>query len=832
MNGTHLLTLLDRAGSPWLRLHVGIALLLLTIVPDCVGDEATDKAAVAHFEQHIRPILVTKCVKCHGDKKQEGELRLDSRAAILKGGESGSSIVPGKVSESLLIEAIKYESLEMPPTGQLSAKEIAQFEKWIAAGAVWPENLGPLREDSGAIALGDRQWWAFQPVTKPEISADDNDKWSRNEVDRFVHARLAEQGMRPAPQADRNTLVRRLHFDLLGLPPTPEEVDAFVNDESPHAWEKLIDRLLDDERYGEHWARHWLDVVRFAESDGWNQDAFRPNLWRYRDYVVNSFNDDKPYPEFVRQQLAGDEIEEDNPEHLAAAGFLRLGIYEYNQRDARGHWNDIMNEMTDVTADVFLGMGMACARCHDHKFDPLLQVDYFKLRAFFEPISWRDDIVGATQAEHAEYQRQLAVWEDVTKDLRGKIDALIKPYHDRKWKSTAEKFPLDIQACFYKPIEQRNSWEHQMAYLITRQFYEEAGGPLKSIEKEDKEKLDALNKELAEFDNVKPKPLPKLTTATDFSGQPAPTVIPDVADQAPIEPGFLAVLSHQPAGEAPDLPKLPQSTGRRTALADWIGRADNPLTTRVIVNRIWQEHFGRGIVSTANDFGHIGQLPTHPELLDWLTVSFVEDGWSIKRLHKRILMSATWQQSAHHPDAREYQKNDPAENLLWRSRIRRLKAEQIRDAMLSISGELQPTIGGPSVDAKTPRRALYVKSIRNTPDSFLHAFDVANGLKSVSERNSTTTPTQSLMMINGDYTLGRAKKLAEQLAKDKSTAVDEMLQRAFRVAWGRMPTETELSNSLTFIAVASGEDQPSFDRDRLIDFCHVLLNSNEFLYVD
>lgn len=816
------------------RLQVATTVLaMLSLAGSVPAADSQQAKLTAHFEQHIRPVLVTKCLKCHGEKKQEGNLRLDSRALMLKGGDSGAAIEPGKAAESLLVEALKYESFEMPPTGQLSAKEIQQFEQWIATGAVWPDTDEPLREESGIIAPADREWWAFQPLSKPDVQQREADKWSKNEIDRFVFNRLAAQQMQPAPQADRHTLVRRLHFDLLGLPPTAADIDAFVNDDSPDAWEKLIDRLLDDRRYGEHWARYWLDIVRFAESDGWNKDSFRPQLWRYRDYVVNSFNSDKPYPEFVRQQLAGDEIQEDNPENLAATGFLRLGIYEYNQRDARGHWNDIMNEMTDVAADVFLGMGMACARCHDHKFDPLLQVDYFKLRAFFEPISWRDDIVGATQAEQAAYNKKLAVWEEATKEVRQKIDALLKPYHDRKWKSTAEKFPLEIQACFYKPVEERNSWEHQMAYLITRQFYEEGGGPLSELKsKEDKEKHEALKKELAAFDNIKPKPLPDLMTATDFSGTPAATVIPDSTDQTPIEPGFLTVLDNQPVGEAPAFPQLPQSTGRRTALAEWIGRADNPITSRVIVNRIWQEHFGQGIVSTASDFGRLGQLPTHPELLDWLTATFVEDGWSIKRLHKRILLSATWQQSAHHPQAAEYQSKDPAETLLWRTRIRRLKAEQIRDAMLAVSGELAPQIGGPSVDAKTPRRSLYVKRIRNTPDAFLHAFDVANGLKSVSVRNSTTTPTQSLLMINGDYTLERARKLAERLGTETLGSSDEMLQHAFRLAWGRSPSESELTTALEFLAVASGEEQSSLNHDRLIDFCHVLLNSNEFLYVD
>ncbi len=802
-----------------------VCLPLVFLVLGAVPVEAAESPAKAslYFEQNIRPLLATKCLKCHGEKKQEGHLRLDSRASILKGGDSGPAIVPGKPEESLLIEAIKYESFEMPPTGQLAKSDIAHFERWIRENAVWPENLGPLREGSVKLTESDKNWWAFQPVVKPVVPKDQGDKWSANAIDRFVYHRLAEKKMKPAPQADRMTLVRRLYFDLIGLPPTPEEVAAFLNDDSPKAWENLIDRLLDDPRYGEHWARHWLDVVRFAESDGWNQDAFRPHLWRYRDYVINSFNSDKPYPQFVKEQLAGDEMPSDDPEALAAVGYLRLGIYEYNQRDARSHWNDIMNEITDVTGDVFLGMGMACARCHDHKFDPLLQKDYFKLRAFFEPLIWRDDIPYATIAQQKEYEKQKAVWEEQTVEIRAKIDALLKPYYDKKWKSTADKFPLDIQAAFYKPVEERTSWEHQMAYLVSRQFEEEGGGPLKSMKKEDKAKYEALQKELAAFDDIKPKPLGEVMTVTDFAGEISPTVIPGGSEPQTVPPGFLTVLGN----ERPELSVGSQTTGRRTALAEWIGSPDNPLTTRVIVNRIWQYHFGQGIAPSASDFGHLGQPPTHPELLDWLTKTYVENGWSMKKLHKLILTSATWRQSAHHPQAAKYQQKDPGENLLWRSRIRRLDAEQIRDAMLSASGELQTHVGGPSVDAKTPRRGLYVKAIRNTPDPFLHAFDMANGLKSVPDRNTTTTPTQSLLMINGTYSLGRAKKFADRLRKQQSTPADT-IETAIQTTWGRKPTPEELEAARTFVY---GTDDKE-NADKLADFCHVLFNSNEFLYVD
>ncbi len=716
------------------------------------------------FEQHIRPLLASQCVKCHGPAKQEGGLRLDSLEAMLAGGDSGPVLVPGEIDESLIVEAIRYESYEMPPAGKLPDAEIAQLVDWVAAGAVWPEHGEPIRETSGEISDSDRQWWAFQPLHQAEVPQVAGDDWSRSEIDRFIYQRLAEHEMTPAPQASKQQLVRRLYYDLVGVPPTPAETAAFLADESPAAWEQLIDKLLDDQRYGEHWGRYWLDLVRYAESDGWNQDAYRPHIWRYRDYVVKSFNQDKPYPQFVREQLAGDEIPGGDPETLTATGYLRLGIYEYNQRDARSHWNDIMNELTDVTADVFLGMGMACARCHDHKFDPILQKDYFRLRAFFEPIIWRDDVPQADARQLAEYEAQHAQWQAATAEIQDQIDALLKPYYDRKWASTVDKFPLDIQACFYKPVEQRTSWEHQMAYLIERQFLEEGGGPLQSMKKEDKELHEELKKRLAEFDHLKPEALPTLMTAADFPHAISPTVISDGPEAEPIEPGYLTVLCDGSPAEPQPLENV-ASSGRRTALAQWIGQGDNPLTTRVIVNRVWQQHFGQGIVPTASDFGRLGLPPTHPQLLDWLTLKFVADGWSLKKLHKRILMSAVWQQSSLHPQAAEYQMKDPSEELLWRFRVNRLTAEQIRDSALLASGELEQQIGGPSVAGSAPRRSLYVKFQRNNPDTFLQLFDVANGLVSIAERNKTTTPVQSLMMLNGAWTLQRAEKMAARLRR-------------------------------------------------------------------
>ena len=790
------------------------------------------------FEKVVRPLLAKHCWKCHGVNQQKGGLRLDSRNGLLAGGEHGPVIDIATPATSLLLRAVRYQGPKMPPTGQLSPRAVRALEDWIATGAEWPKTSRQVRTPESNFTDKDRDWWAFRPLRRPDLKANRTDKWSQNVIDQLVLRRLRQHDMQPAPRADRPTLLRRLYFAVIGLPPRPEEVAAFVQDTAPDAWERRIDRLLTDPRYGEHWARHWLDLVRYSDSDGWNQDAYRPTIWRYRDYVINAFNRDIAYPHFVQQQLAGDEIDEDDPTHLDAVGFLRLGIYEYNQRDARGHWNDIMNEMTDVAGDVFLGMSMACARCHDHKFDPVPQSDYFKLRAFFEPVIWRDDLPAATQKQRAAYEQQLAAWKTATASIRHRIDQLLKPYYDRKWISTVDKFPLDIQSCFQTSVDDRTSWDHQMAYLVSRQFLEEGGGPLKNITAEDKTTHKQLTKALAAFDHLKPDPLPTRMTATDFSGSLAATLIPDDPQQVPIDPGFLSILSptSQPAAIQPITVSRPSgqviSSGRRTALAQWIGRVDNPLTTRVFVNRIWQQHFGQGLVPTPNNFGKMGQLPSHPDLLDWLALSFIQQGWRSKQLHQQILVSETWRQSAHHPQASVYQMRDPSDQLLWRGRVRRLSAEQIRDAILSASGELRQQLGGPGVPENTPRRAIYVKQFRNTNETFLHAFDAGSGLKSIAVRNTTTTPTQSLLLINGKYALARADHLANRLlaASFKDTA--SLITFVVRLTWGRDPHPAEATRCAHFLGATMEDSPEKLSRSLLTDLCHILFNANEFLYLD
>ena len=806
---------------------LGVLLLVNTSMPvTSAAQEFESKSSILAaeklFEQHVRPLLVKECIQCHGEKKRESGLRLDSLEAMLQGGESGTGLVPGKPDESLIVEALRYESFEMPPSHQLSEKQIAPIVAWIESGAIWPQSNSVLRPASSKPTEADRQWWAFKPFSATTPPVDKTDKWSRNFIDRFVRTKLDAVGLKPAPQANKATLLRRLYFDLLGVPPSADELLAFLNDDSPGAWESKVDELLEDERYGEHWARYWLDLVRYSESDGWNKDDYRPWIYRYRDYVIRSFNADKPYPQFVREQLAGDEIDSDDPDRLTATGFLRLGIYEYNQRDARGQWNDIMNEMTDVAGDVFIGLSMACARCHDHKFDPIPQSDYFQLRAFFEPVVWRDDVVAANKQQHTDYDAQLQKWEAATTEIREEIDSLLEPYYKKKWLSTVDKFPLDIQACFHMPVPERTSWQHQMAYLVSRQFLEEAGGPLKEITKEDKAAYEALKMELAKFDDIKPDELPPIMTASDFEGIVSPTRIQDTYDFA--EPNHLSVLEGARFSKPNNV--ADKTTGRRTELAAWIGSPNNVLTNRVIVNRIWQYHFGQGLVPTPNDFGVQGERPSHPELLDWLCEEFIAGGSRFKKLHKMILMSATWKQASTHPAAAEAEAKDPTESLLWRTRVRRLRAEQIRDAMLSAAGNLDNSIGGPSVSESEPRRALYVKSYRNKYDTFMHGFDMANGLKSVSVRDATTTPTQALLLFNGSYALKQAELLVTRLMKEEDT-LEKQIERAFLLVWNRLPSAEAIADAREFV----GEDE-KLTKQRLVDFCHVLFNSNQFLYLD
>ncbi len=776
------------------------AAILLGCLASCLGSVATaaEKVSPEHlkfFETNVRPLLVRKCLSCHGEDHQKGSLRLDSLEAILKGGDSGPAIVPGKPDESLLVEAIRYESFEMPPSGKLSDKEIDTLVRWVELGAPWPggETARIRRTDADKITEEDRQWWSYQPLRKPQVPAAGSG-WARNPIDRFIAARLESEGLKPAPEADRATLIRRLYFDLIGLPPSPEEVQAFVNDESPDAYEKLVNKLLDSPQYGERWARHWLDLVRYADSDGYRVDHYRPNAWRYRDYVIRAFNEDKPYDRFVQEQIAGDEMFPGDVDALIATGYMRHWIYEYNQRDARSQWSIILNDITDTTGDVFLGMGMQCARCHDHKFDPILQKDYYRLQAFFAGII-PEESPAQTAEEKAAYEKQLAEWEKATAKIRAELDAILQPYYNNAAARQISMFPEDIQAIAKIPEDKRTPLEKQLWYLVDRQVqleYERIDGRLKP---QDKERVLALRKQLAEFDRKRPS-LPIAMTVRDVGTDEAPVHIPGRQSET-IAPGFPTIIDPSPAKYEPPA-TAPYSSGRRTALALWLTQPDNRLTTRVIVNRIWQHHFGRGLADNPSDFGKLGGQPSHPELLDWLTVRFVEDGWSFKKMHRLIVTSATYRQSTAHPEFASYQTRDPENRLYWRADTRRLDAEQIRDAILAVTGQLDLRPGGPGVNADAPRRSIYTRYMRNARDPLLDVFDLPQFFFSESSRQTTTTPIQSLLLINSTEMLRHASKLANR-AWTSGKDLSERVTAAWWLAYGRAPTPEELRAAMQFV---------------------------------
>jgi cytochrome c553 len=754
------------------------------------------------FTGKVQPILAEHCHSCHGHSadKIKGGLVLDSRSGFLTGGDSGPALVPGEPEKSLVIAAIGYadEDLQMPPKGKkLSDDQIRTLTQWVKMGAPWPGSETNKALARGKITDEDRKWWSFQPlndVTPPRV---EDAGWSHNELDRFIYAKLAAEGLKPSLEASRQTLIRRLSFNLIGLPPTPSEVDAFVNDASSDAYEKLIERLLAGPHYGERWARHWLDLVRYADSDGYRIDDYRPYAWRYRDYVINALNSDKPYDRFVKEQLAGDELWPQEKEAMVATTFLRHWIYEYNNRDVKGQWTTILNDLTDTTGDLFLGLGVQCARCHDHKFDPILQKDYYRLQAFFAPMLPRDDFPLATAEEHAAYKGKLGKWEEATAAIRREIDEIEAPHMLAAGEMAITKFPEDIQELIRKPRAERTPYEHQIADLGYRQVLYEHNRFQSRIKGEAKDRWEALKKQLAEFDHLKPLAPPPVFSVTDVGAEAPATFLPKGKKET-IEPGVLTLLDKNPAVIAA-VATAPNSTGRRAALASWITDPKNPLTTRVIVNRVWQYHFGRGLVGTSSDFGKLGETPSHPELLDWLAQRFVQDGWSFKKLHKLILTSATYRQSALTPAGDIAKKKDPENRWLWRMNIRRLEAEQIRDALLAASGELDLIPGGAPVDASKARRTIYTKVMRNTRDPLLDVFDAPENFVSTGQRDVTTTPSQALLMINGTYLLQRARAMASRLEQQKVPGDELLVTAAYRLALGRDPESAERQEALAFL---------------------------------
>ncbi len=757
---------------------------------------ATDEAeAMKFFETKIRPVLAQNCYECHGEKKQKSGLRLDNLGYILSGGESGPALVPGDAMASHLFKAVSYEDkdLQMPPKDKkLPDTQIEDIRKWIDMGAPWPKDEIITAKKPGEFTPEERSWWSFQPLKKvapPEVAG----ARVANPIDRFIVSKLASVKLPQAPAADRQELVRRLYYNLHGLPPTPEQVQAFVDDKRPDAYERLVDELLASPRYGIRWGQHWLDLARYSESDGYREDAYRPNAWPYRDYVIKSFNDDKPYNKFVREQLAGDEINPDDPNVLIGTAFLRHGIYEWNQRDAEGQRELMVNEMTDVTGELFLGLSFACARCHDHKFDPILQKDYYRLKSFFTGVQWREDLSLATPEEKAAHAEQMKAWEEASKEPREAFEAFVKPKLDDVRKKATQMFPDEVKAMVAKPDEQRTPYEKEINYLVERQVMVEHTKTLTKLRQKPDPILDAMKP----FDETKPKPLPYAFVATDVGTEAPPTVLKSRRGDTEVKPGFLTILKPDDLDVKPLVER--NSTGRRTALANWITDPANPLSTRVIVNRVWQYHFGRGLAENTSDFGKLGAAPSNPELLDWLTAEFLANGWSFKKLHRLILTSETYRQSSLVQPNELTNQVDPANKLLWRMNPQRLDAEQTRDTLLMLSGELRDQASGPGLDTNEPVRSIFTRKRRNSPDEFLTRFDAPPGFLSVSKREATTTALQSLVMVNGEWPLQRARAMAGRLIKEKKEDPKTAASEAIRLAYSRPATDEEIQGATTFL---------------------------------
>jgi len=770
-----------QTSAAWLRL----ILLFLTCLPTVAvaesaaeGALATERLGTEFFEKKIRPLLAEQCYKCHSaaSEKLKGQLRLDSRQGVLKGGESGPAVVPGDPEQSLLIKAVRYtnKDLQMPPKDKkLSERQISDLTSWVKMGAPWASDDKPVAPNSKEpfqITPKDRDYWAFRPLQRPVVPRVKQKSWVANPIDAYVLAELEAKGLSPNPMATRRELARRVYLDLIGLPPSPEQVIAFERDRSPRAYEELIDRLLALPQYGERWARHWLDVVRFAQSNGYERDGEKPLAWRYRDYVIKALNEDKPYDSFLIEQIAGDELPDATEDSIVATGFQRLGVWDDEPDDKRTAEYDELDDIVSTTSASFLGLTMGCARCHDHKFDPISQADYYQFLAFFRNV---------------------------------------RPYENARYTLDSPNFvPL-------APREKVNEWQQQWRARIKALEAE-----LKSVPESEKKKA---QEQIERVKEEKP-PFEWALAVRERGGEPLPTHVlirgNAASPGAEVQPAFLNVLG----GSEPILPSRgadAPSTGRRLALAKWIASAQNPLAARVMVNRLWQHHFGNGIVKTTTDFGHAGLPPTHPRLLDWLASEFIEQGWSLKRLHKLILLSSTYRMSSLNANQRA-QQMDPGNDLLWRQNLRRLEAEAIRDSILQISGRLNLAMGGrgffphlagevlagasrPGLDwqkstsEEESRRSIYVYIRRTMLVPALDTFDYSNTTSPLGERPVTTVAPQSLLLLNDQFMRAQAVAFAGRLLREAGGNRTAQIRRGYQVAFNRNPTRHELEIALDFL---------------------------------
>ena len=750
---------------------------------------AAEQEGLHYFETHVRPVLVEHCYKCHSKNadKLRASLLLDSKAGILKGGDSGKIIVPGKADESLLIRAIRYqvEDLEMPPKKKLPPRAIEQIVHWINLGAALPEDGTQLKAQGPAFDFDKfrREHWAFKPVRKPPVPAAENQAVGGHPIDAFVIHRMKGSGVTPAPLANKRILIRRAHFTLIGLPPTPEEVEAFLKDDSPEAFAKVIDRLLASPHYGERWGRHWLDVARYSDGMGASQDSKPlPNAWRYRDWVVTAFNQDLPYDQFVSHQIAGDL---ENRDAALGTGFFAIGpTYTSDGGDPESKAQaeaETLSDRVDTFSRAFLALTAACARCHDHKSDPITTADYYAIAGIFRNSKPRD----------------IPISSQAVQDVYSNVQAAVK-----QQEKVINEF-LD-----------RNAREHNIPRNeVEKKIPERSRQELKAL----RDQLDRIRKA------VPPKPDAAHGLGESGSGDMHIAIRGDLRKNGPIAPRkFLEVLG------GAERPHFTEGSGRKQ-LAEAVADPDNPLTARVMVNRIWLHHFGQALVRSPSNFGIIGQKPTHPRLLDWLTATFIENGWSTKKLHREIMLSRTWQQSTDYDEASFSKDGD--NRFFWRMTPRRLDVEAWRDSLLAVSGDLDRSLGGAPDEhvLESKRRTIYGKLSRNfdrsVSEEFLRIFDFPAPRSSSAARIESTVPQQYLFILNSPFMLARAESLSRRLQED--AAEDALrIDRAYSLLFQRAPTSREREAGLSFL---------SQDGDKNVywkQYAQVLLGTHEFMQLE
>jgi mono/diheme cytochrome c family protein len=804
----------------WLLL-VGVSAVLTTTAG---GARAAESADPIDFATQVKPLLARRCFACHGPQTGEGGLHLDGPETALAELDSGAhAIVPGDIENSELINRVTStdEFMRMPPEGKpLTDDEIDTLKQWIREGAKW------------------KMHWAFVPPQRRQAPAVKNSTWVKNPIDEFILARLEEEGLAPAPAADKRTLARRAYFNVIGLPPTNKQLEDFLKDASPDAWERLADELLSSPHYGEHWARHWLDLVRYAETNSFERDGRKPNAWKYRDYVIRSLNNDKPYDQFVKEQLAGDELDEVTEDSITATGYYRLGIWDDEPADPVQALADEKDDLVSTTGQVFLGLTLGCARCHDHKIDPIPQRDYFGMVSFFA------DVTSYGQRGDENTNSQWTIESEEARKQRRKFDEQIARI-EREKHSMEEVGVKRMSA-----VDQRRSETPERQALLDEklekylnssewQLYQETRDRIAGI-RQQRDELPAAEAVLG-LARCEPRPEP---TRLAVRGNP------HVLDEE-VEPHFPQLFGAE-MPEVPEAAEDARSAGRRRVLAEWVASPDNMLTARVIVNRVWQHHFGRGLVRSANNFGELGDPPTHPELLDWLAMWLIDHKWQLKSLHKLIMTSNTYLMSSQgNPDAMAI---DPTNDLFWRYDLRRLSAEELRDAVLVTTGKLNSSLYGPSFfpemsaevlatqsrpgdgwgdssAEERSRRSLYIHVKRSLLLPLLTAFDFPDVDASCEARFITTQPQQSLSMLNGQFLNDQASYLASRVRGTVRDDERKQVSQAIEYALSRVATEHEVAEGLSLMKRLQGEHSQS--REAALRFwCLTVLNLNEFVYLD